>query len=151
MKNSHKRRLPKLTLFLAFFLSLFVFCLFRAMLMAYGGSQARGQIRAEASGLHHSHSNVGSGLWLWPTPQLMLSPDPWPTEQGQALNPCPHGCYSGSLTAEPWQKVLSWHSLFLHTVSSFCSVPFYFSMNYHFTGHVHQQLTLSILFKLEMS
>ena len=29
---------------------------------AYGGSQARGWIRAIAAGLHHSHSNVGSKL-----------------------------------------------------------------------------------------
>ena len=27
---------------------------------AYGGSQARGQIRAAAAGPHHSHSNTGS-------------------------------------------------------------------------------------------
>ena len=37
-----------------------VFCLFRAAPAAYGGSQARGPIRATAAGLHHSHSNVGS-------------------------------------------------------------------------------------------
>ena len=39
------------------------FCLFafpRATPMAYGGSQARGQIGAVATGLHHSHSNAGS-------------------------------------------------------------------------------------------
>ena len=28
--------------------------------MAYGGSQARGQIGAVAASLHHSHSNMGS-------------------------------------------------------------------------------------------
>ena len=39
------------------------FCLFfRAAPTAYGGSQARGPIRATAAGLHHSHSNVGSEL-----------------------------------------------------------------------------------------
>ena len=32
-------------------------CLFRTTFAAYGGSQARGQIRAS---LHHSHSNEGS-------------------------------------------------------------------------------------------
>ena len=36
------------------------FCLFRASLEAYGGSQARGQIGAAAASLHHSHSNLGS-------------------------------------------------------------------------------------------
>ena len=42
--------------------------LFRAMPMAYGGSQAMGRIRDEASGLHHSHSNAGSEPCLQPTP-----------------------------------------------------------------------------------
>ena len=36
------------------------FFLFRAAPTAYGGSQARGQIRATAAGLCHSHRNVGS-------------------------------------------------------------------------------------------
>ena len=38
-----------------FFVCLFV-CLIRATLMAYGSSQARGQIGAVAAGLHHSHN-----------------------------------------------------------------------------------------------
>ena len=37
---------------------------------AYGDSQARGQIRAVAAGLHHSHSNARSEQQLQPTPQL---------------------------------------------------------------------------------
>ena len=37
-----------------------IFFLFRAGPAAYGGSQARGPIRAVAAGLHHSHSNMGS-------------------------------------------------------------------------------------------
>ena len=44
------------------FLYYIFFCLFRAVPMAYGGSQVRGQIRAVAAGLHHSHSNTGSEL-----------------------------------------------------------------------------------------
>ena len=36
----------------------------------YGGSQARGRIRAVATGLHQSHSNAGSEPCLRPTPQL---------------------------------------------------------------------------------
>ena len=36
--------------------------------VAYGSFQARGQIRATAAGLHHSHSNMGSKLCLCPTP-----------------------------------------------------------------------------------
>ena len=46
--------------------------------MAYGNSQARGQIgaTAKAAGLCHNHSNVGSEPHLQPTPQLMVTPDP---------------------------------------------------------------------------
>ena len=57
--------------FFVLFCFLFVYvCLFRAACMAYGGSQARGQIRAIAAGLRHSHSNMGPQLHLQPTPQL---------------------------------------------------------------------------------
>ena len=44
--------------------------------VAYGSSQARGQIRAAAAGLHHSHSNTRSELRLQPTLPLMAKPDP---------------------------------------------------------------------------
>ena len=55
----------------------FFFLLFRAVLAAYGGSQARGLIRrATPASLHHSHSNVGSEPHLRPTPQLTATPDP---------------------------------------------------------------------------
>uniref|UniRef100_A0A4X1VTB9 RAS related n=1 Tax=Sus scrofa TaxID=9823 RepID=A0A4X1VTB9_PIG len=52
------------------------FCLFRAAPVAYGGSQARGPVRATAAGLRHSHSHARSELNLRPTPQLtaMLAP-----------------------------------------------------------------------------
>ena len=62
----------------------------------YGGSQARGPIRATAPDLHHSHSNAGSELSLQPTPQLMATPDPEPTERCQGLNLQPHGSQSDS-------------------------------------------------------
>ena len=38
---------------------LFFYIFFRAAGAAYGSSQARGQIRATAAGLHHSHNNAG--------------------------------------------------------------------------------------------
>ena len=57
-------------LFLEFF-----FCLSKAAPLAYGGSQARGQIRAEATSLHHSHSNARSELYPQPTLQFMAMPD----------------------------------------------------------------------------
>ena len=59
--------------------------------MAYGGSQARGRIRAISAGLHHSHSNARSEPCPRPTPQLTATPDPEPTERGQGWNPQSHG------------------------------------------------------------
>ena len=56
-----------------FFCSLF-FCLWRAASPAYGGSQARGGIRAVAAS--HSHSHARSKPSLQPTPQLSAMPDP---------------------------------------------------------------------------
>ena len=56
----------------------FFFCLFRAAPMAFGGSQARGLIRAVAASLLQSPSNTRSELRLRPTPQLMAMPDPKP-------------------------------------------------------------------------
>ena len=48
----------------------FIYLSFRATPTAYGSSQARGQIRAIAISLHHSHSNSGSEPRLRPTLQL---------------------------------------------------------------------------------
>ena len=59
--------------FFSFLLSLLFF---RATPAAYGGSQARDQIRAVAAGLCQSHSNVISKPHLQPTPQIMAMPDP---------------------------------------------------------------------------
>ena len=63
-------------LIVGFFVCLFVFVFFdfsRAAPTAYGGSQARGLIRAVAAGLHHSHAT--SEPHLGPTPQLVVIPD----------------------------------------------------------------------------
>ena len=51
---------------------LFIYCLFvfsRAAPIAYGGSQAKGLIRAVATSIHHSHSNAGS-LTHWARPGI---------------------------------------------------------------------------------
>ena len=73
--------------------SLFYECphFFGATPVAYGGSQARGRVGAAAAGLHHSHSNTGSEPCLQSMLQLVASPDPYPTERDQGLNPHPHG------------------------------------------------------------
>ena len=52
------------------------FCFSRGALMAYGGSQSRGQIRAVAASLCHSHSNTGLEPLLQLTSQLMATLDP---------------------------------------------------------------------------
>ena len=44
--------------------------------MAYGGSQARGLIRAVAAGLRQGHSNARSEPHPKPTPQFTAMPDP---------------------------------------------------------------------------
>ena len=54
---------------------LFIY-LVRAAPVAYGNSQARGQIGAVDAGLHHSHSNARSKPHLQPTPQLTATLDP---------------------------------------------------------------------------
>ena len=46
-----------------------------ATLVTNGGSQARSQIGAEATGLCHSHSNAESEPHLQPTPELTAMPD----------------------------------------------------------------------------
>ena len=67
-----------LSMFLFYFtLLLLSLCfLFRATSTAYGGSHARGLIRATAAGLHQSHSNLGFELHLQPTAQLMATLHP---------------------------------------------------------------------------
>ena len=65
----------------------FSFLLLRATPMAYGGSQAKGQITAYTTATAHT----GSKSCLQPTPQLMAMTDPQPTERGQGMNPHPHG------------------------------------------------------------
>ena len=54
----------------------FFFAISRAAPVPYGVSQAKGLIGAVATGLHQSHSSVGSELPLQPTPQLTTTPDP---------------------------------------------------------------------------
>ena len=49
--------------------------LLRAAPVAYGSSQARGQIGATAAGLCHSHSNTEPELHLWPMLKLAVMPD----------------------------------------------------------------------------
>ena len=52
------------------------FFFFRSTPTAYRGSQARGLIRAAATGLSHCHRNARSEPHLQPAPQLMAMLDP---------------------------------------------------------------------------
>ena len=54
----------------------FFFLLLRATPVAYGCSQARGQIGVVAVNLNHSRSNSRSKPYLQPTPQLTATLDP---------------------------------------------------------------------------
>ena len=54
-----------------FILFYFIFCLFRAVPAACGGSQARGLIGAVAASLHHSYSNARSEPYLCPNRSSM--------------------------------------------------------------------------------
>ena len=58
------------------FFSFFLFVYFRAAPKTYVGSQARGRIGAEATGLRHGHSNMGSEPHLRPASQPTVMPDP---------------------------------------------------------------------------
>ena len=55
---------------------LFFFPLYRATPTTDGSSQARGQIRAAATGLCHSHSKARFQPHLWTTPWLTAMVDP---------------------------------------------------------------------------
>ena len=55
---------------------LFFFLIFRAAPAVHGSSQARGQIRAAATGLYHSHSNAAPKPHVQPMQQLMVTLDP---------------------------------------------------------------------------
>ena len=70
------RRQVDLTSWEVFFFFLIFFAIYWATPTAYGGSQAKGRIRAIAAGLRQSHSNMGSEQRLRPTPQLKSVPDP---------------------------------------------------------------------------
>ena len=89
------------------FCVLFFFFNFRAALVAYGSSQARGQIGAVASSLCHSHSKAGSERRLRPTPRQCQIPNP--------LSKARDGTYiltdimSGSYPTEPQRELPRYH------------------------------------------
>ena len=91
------------------------FCLFRAAAAAYGSSQARGQIRAVAAHLYHSHSSVGSKPHLLPIPQLQQRRIINPVRPG--IEPASSWILAGFVIAEPQQELLDGSNLTLQTAS----------------------------------
>ena len=61
---------------ISFIFLIFNFLLFRVILKAYRGSQARGRIGTTAASLHHSRSNAKPEPRLRPIPQLTAISDP---------------------------------------------------------------------------
>ena len=84
---------------------LLLLLLFRAAHMAHGNSQARGQIRATAACLHHSHSNVGSKLHLGLTPQLTTTLDPLSRWVSSGIEPASSWILVGFISAVPQQEL----------------------------------------------
>ena len=72
--DDHVDHKPIFILSLSFFLGGGSY--FRVLPVTYEGSQARGRIRAVATGLSHNHDNARSQWYLQPTPQFRARPDP---------------------------------------------------------------------------
>ena len=75
-KKKKKKKSRKASISFWFSKGIILFFFFRDKPAAYGSSQTRGWIRAIVASLHHSHSNTGSELCLWPTPQFTATGDP---------------------------------------------------------------------------
>ena len=107
--------------FKIFYILFFIFLLFMAISMAYGGSQARERIGAAAAGLHHSRSNAGSDTLLWPTPQLtetqILNPLSEARDQTQNLMVTSRICFYCTTTGTP----ISFY-LFIYFVIMLCTL-----------------------------
>ena len=67
-KTHHQNRSSQSLFFFSSFVFFVVVAISWAAPAAHGGSQARGQIGAVATGLHHSHSHAGPEPRLRPTP-----------------------------------------------------------------------------------
>ena len=102
----------------------FFFCLFRVASVAYGGSQARGQIRAVAAGLCHNHSNARSKPCLRRTPQLMATPDPLIHSSRPGIKPASSWILVRFISAEPQQELQKKFFIYCKLVSPLLNVCF---------------------------
>ena len=71
---------PVIYFYFILFTYLVIFVFLGPHLWPYGSSQARGQIRAAATGLHHNHSNARTQLHLRPAPQPQQCQNPAASE-----------------------------------------------------------------------
>ena len=117
----------------SFFLSFFFF---RATSMSYGESQARGQIRAVAASLHHSHNTT-----------IQATSVTYTTAHGNAeslshwarpgIKPVSSWILVRFIFAEPRQELPTYFSLFLFSflfLLFFFFFFFFFSFFFHFLG-----------------
>ena len=116
--------------------------------MVYGGSQARGPIRAVAAGLHHSHSNSGPKPSLQPTLQLTSTPDPQSTAQGQGIKPTSSWMLVGFVNHWATTGTLKGHSFCTAPGSSFLIVRWNSTwfMNYWVKPNRHLNLLSWVFF-----
>ena len=92
-----------------------VFLLFRATSMAYGDSQARGQIRAVAAGLHQSHSNTAVTYTIAHSNAGSLTHWVRP-----GIEPATSWFLVWFFFAEPWRELLE--SVFLFSLDTYPGV-----------------------------
>ena len=103
----------------------FIFCLFRAAPVAYGGSQTRGPVGAIAAGLCQSHSKEGSELHLWTTPQLPATPILNPLSKARDRN-CILMVLVGLTTEPRWELPAINFRTFSSTPKEMCIPDFFF-------------------------
>jgi len=93
-----------------------VFLFFRVASAAYGSSQARGQIRDTATGLHNSHSNMGSKPCLWPTYTITHGQHQIPKPLSEArdgtiiLMDTSRVCFHCAIRGTPWNSIFGYSS-----------------------------------------
>ena len=119
--------------FLPSFHSFFLLGLFKAAPAACGSSQARGWNRAEAAGLHHSHSNTGSE-WQQSCILNLLS---GARDQTSILMDTGWICYHWATTGTPTISNV-YGGLTIHQVSLLCALP-------HLIGHALVKTTCRIV------
>ena len=101
---SHKNVFCR-SLFISTINFLFIYLyLFRAKPAVYGGSQARGRIRATAASLWHSHSNARSKPCLQHTPPAHGNARFLPLQARPGVEPTSSWILVGFVSAEPQQN-----------------------------------------------